>query len=317
MPNRKPTQSRKTRNRRAPPQATSCGPSLVVTSPPVLMDQPGASPPAQPPVGPGSSTMPNSVEQPVTDPVEQPGAMPPADPSNIALMSSVIPSATTNIAPADYQRLCSDVKKPVLDALGRNGRPVSATKGTLSPAPPDTAMQPQPAVHFDASVQGSVASALHQVTGEHILPVVQAQPSQGNKNFQSISISIDARVPPKLKAKIWANEFIEFGSLLQQDLGDTNYHIALSSNQDSKPMQCLEPTEKAKSVKNIDMWTYAFQLFVAVYASKYPSETPGLMKYGEVVRDLATRVGNWLYYDSNFRYLRQHSAASTPWDNTH
>ena len=29
------------------------------------------------------------------------------------------------------------------------------------------------------------------------------------------------------------------------------------------------------------------------------------MKYGEVVRDLAARGGNWRFYDTQFRSLRQ------------
>ena len=33
---------------------------------------------------------------------------------------------------------------------------------------------------------------------------------------------------------------------------------------------------------------------------------PLLMKYSEIIRDLAARGYNWRYYDENFRYLRQH-----------
>ena len=38
------------------------------------------------------------------------------------------------------------------------------------------------------------------------------------------------------------------------------------------------------------------------------------MKYGEVVRDLAARGGNWRYYDTNFRYLKQQQPASLAWN---
>jgi hypothetical protein len=55
---------------------------------------------------------------------------------------------------------------------------------------------------------------------------------------------------------------------------------------------------------SIDAWTSAFQIFVGVYTSKFPQEAPDLMKYAEVVRDLAARGANWrLVYDTQFRSL--------------
>ena len=34
-------------------------------------------------------------------------------------------------------------------------------------------------------------------------------------------------------------------------------------------------------------------------------EAPALMKYSEVVRDLALRGADWRFYDTQFRLLRQ------------
>ena len=41
------------------------------------------------------------------------------------------------------------------------------------------------------------------------------------------------------------------------------------------------------------------------------------MKYGEVVRDLATRGADWRLYDTQFRLLRQSNPAELPWGYTH
>ena len=41
------------------------------------------------------------------------------------------------------------------------------------------------------------------------------------------------------------------------------------------------------------------------------------MKYGEVVRDLAARGGNWRFYDTQFRSLRQSNVPGMPWGTTH
>ena len=58
-------------------------------------------------------------------------------------------------------------------------------------------------------------------------------------------------------------------------------------------------------------------LFVSVYTSKFPSETPAVMTYGEVVRDLACRSGDWKYYDTNFRYMWQQNPSWMAWGATH
>jgi hypothetical protein len=45
------------------------------------------------------------------------------------------------------------------------------------------------------------------------------------------------------------------------------------------------------------MWMSAFRIFVGVYTQKYPHESPVLMKYGNIVQDLADRGHNWHFYD--------------------
>ena len=46
-------------------------------------------------------------------------------------------------------------------------------------------------------------------------------------------------------------------------------------------------------------------------------ETPQLMKYCEVVRDMAQKLGDLLWYDEQFRYIRQSDPQSYPWDQIH
>ena len=71
----------------------------------------------------------------------------------------------------------------------------------------------------DATVQGPLASALQNVSGENLLQMPQVQ-CTGPFNFNSMSLPIDAQVSAKLKAKIWANEFVDFGLLLSTTPGD-------------------------------------------------------------------------------------------------
>ena len=41
------------------------------------------------------------------------------------------------------------------------------------------------------------------------------------------------------------------------------------------------------------------------------------MKYCEVVRDIASKPGDWSFYDEQFRYIRQSAPDHYPWDNIH
>ena len=174
----------------------------------------------------------------------------------------------------------------------------------------------------DASVQGSVASVLHNLSGEP-LGVGALAPGQDRPRdvFTLTSFSIDCRVPAKLKAKIWAHEYFGFGLLLANSPTEPQYHLSVTTSASSGsaglPTLCLEPTNKAKPLTSIDAWTSAFQIFVGIYTTKFPQEAPALIKYGEVVRDLAARGANWRYYDTNFRYLKQQQPASLAWNEVH
>ena len=119
----------------------------------------------------------------------------------------------------------------------------------------------------DASVQGSVASVLHNLSGE---PLGVGAPAPGQDRprdgFTPTSLSIDCRVPAKLKAKIWAHEYFDFGLLLANSPMEPQYHLSVATSAASGsaglPTLCLEPTNKAKPLTSIDAWTSAFQIFV-------------------------------------------------------
>lgn len=92
------------------------------------------------------------------------------------------------------------------------------------------------------------------------------------------------------------------------------------SNSDSgfTPSLCLEPLAKHKKVTTIiETWLSSFHVFVGAYTKQFPHEAPALMKYGEIIQDLAGRGHNWKFYDENFRFLRQAHHAALPWDRMH
>ena len=142
---------------------------------------------------------------------------------------------------------------------------------------------PNGAIGADATVQGSVASVIHTPSGETLTGVALAQPNDRPGDiFCSMSLPIDARVTTKLKAKIWANEFINFGQLITVTPMEEQFNISVNTSKDSpgQPTLCLEPLQKGKNistVSTIDTWTSAFQIFVGIYTSKFPAEAPALI----------------------------------------
>ena len=238
------------------------------------------------------------------------------DHPSAAIVTSSTPTTGASLSDVTIQQIVSAVSQAVLASLNATGTPTqsrSASETGELPVFASGIVSPSE----DATTQGHVASALQHVSGENFIHVSQPTLSRMS-NFNSVSVTIDAQVSAKLKAKIWANEFFDFGLLLNSGAGDTRYQLSVSSqNGSSLPTLSLEPTQKAKHIANIETWTSAFQIFVGVYTGKYPMEAPALMKYGEVVRDLAARGGDWRFYDTQFRNLRQTNPSEMPWGSTH
>ena len=131
--------------------------------------------------------------------------------------------------------------------------------------------------------------------------------------FYSASLPLDARVPDKIKEKIWREEFVDFGVLLSNPDPTARYERNVRPSPAGHPASLvLEPTAKSKQIRNLSDWLRAFQIFVSIYAQRYSHEAPALMKYCQIVQD-----HNWPYYDENFRFLRQTQASQVPWATVH
>ena len=221
--------------------------------------------------------------------------------------STASSSATANLLP----KLTSAISAAVVQSL--------RSAGLLSTE--DTASDPA------AAVQGSVAAVVQDITGEGQIANSQFANSvlepgsletdtRPEKIHQLISVPLSSKVPDKTQTKIWANDYIDLGTLLSPLPGDPKYNFTVkSSSLSSQPIVSLEPAQASKRIVTIDQWTTAFQTFVAIYTVRFPNSAPGLMKYSATVRDLAAKNANWRYYDENFRYLCQKSLF--PWEEIH
>lgn len=136
---------------------------------------------------------------------------------------------------------------------------------------------------------------------------IAGMPSTPECLFNSPSLPIDARVSGKIRGKIWNSEYFDFSLLLSNPVAEDRYQLTVTGAEGNSaaPAICLEPLAKSKNVLTVDAWFNCFHIFVGIYCQKYLTEAPTLMKYGEVVQDLAASGHNWKFYDENFRVLRQ------------
>ena len=163
-------------------------------------------------------------------------------------------------------------------------------------------------------IQGAVSHFQERLSGE--LPTIT--PQLPSTLFIYPSLPIDACVSAKLRAKILKNEFIDFGALATNPILESKYQVVLQNEGGAQPPSlALEPVTKTRKLSTISSWTSSFMIFVGVYTSQFPSEAPALMKYGEIVQDLAARGHDCHYYDENFRYLRQNQPSAFPWGVIH
>ena len=104
---------------------------------------------------------------------------------------------------------------------------------------------------------------------------------------EPISTSSSAQVKKSPRKKIWCNKFVDFAPFLPS----ANYS---SAGQFSVPVELISninvvPTKRQNNISKIDNWTSALLRLNLVYTEKVSEEAPALMKYAEIVRDLAAR----------------------------
>jgi len=134
---------------------------------------------------------------------------------------------------------------------------------------------------------------------------------------QPISAPIPSQVPKTLRKKIWRNKHIDLAQLLPSDPLAGPHRGGFRFEVDQGGRFAVVPNQRPRSISSIDAWTSAFLRFVAIYAMRFPFETPALIKYMEIVRDLARKRPGpaFIMYDAQFRHLRE--SVQIPWDRIH
>ena len=132
----------------------------------------------------------------------------------------------------------------------------------------------------------------------------------------TINTPIISQIKQSVCQTIWSNKYVELGLLLPNSINSST-NQAYTLQMDNTSNISLAPCNKTRKIHNIESWTSAFIRYMAVYASKFPLKIPALLKYAEIVRDIASRKPghSFLYYDTQFRQARE--TIPLPWDRIH
>ena len=181
-----------------------------------------------------------------------------------------------------------------------------------------------------STIIAAVQTAIQSTSAVHPTDVVEAAFHEDVLQFASGSggevlphsplfhrIPLGSRISAKLKRKFGCKNSLILVLYLDPLPSPNKYAISFTAPSCSSPKTphfTFEAIQNPKKVTSIIDWVSVFQIFVAIYCVKFPNQTPNLMKFCEMVYVIATRGGNWPYYDKQFCYIQQANPQQYPWD---
>ena len=127
------------------------------------------------------------------------------------------------------------VAQAVKDVMAAHQATVSST---VMPTP-----TPTPSAAVEQVVQNEVLSYTTGTTEQALLPALLGVGDQPSHPFSSIAVNLGSRGSAKIKAKIWANEYIDFGALLSVAPPREKFALSMVSSGGAvnQPQLTLEP----------------------------------------------------------------------------
>ncbi|XP_028418481.1 uncharacterized protein LOC114543862 [Dendronephthya gigantea] len=227
-----------------------------------------------------------------------------------SLSSELISTLVSSVTEAVTQKLAGFLPTSASSTSTMASAPTESTSGIeISNQGPNA----------DSLVNDALTSIQENLTGQTTPFSLPCSSAPGpRESFHSAALPLDSRIPDKIKFKIWNEEFVDISTLSGGPDAAAKYEISVRTSDNGQPASLfLEPAAKSKRVKTISDWLRSFHIFVSIYTQRYPHESPALMKYCQIIQDLANRGHNWFYYDENFRFLRQTQATRVPWATVH
>ena len=177
------------------------------------------------------------------------------------------PSAASSIPPGLLEQIVSKVTTevtkqltPLLIPAGQSAPPSSQLQEEVpacTPTDVTIASGDSQSSHSVAAVVSDSVNAVNATLSGEVLPATTSTPLPSGPLFNSASLPIDSRVSPKLKGKIWLQEYIDFGSLLVNPVLDNKFQLSLQTTTEGRtPSLCFEPAARPKKIQNIECLPY-------------------------------------------------------------
>ena len=171
-------------------------------------------------------------------------------------------------------------------------------------------------VNVPRSNQSNSAPFVDQAIQQHVVDIVgetsQASTSRSTGTYIEVGRPIDFKVTDKIRNQIWSNEYIDLSILLEHKSESDETLKLIESDDDSIRLSRQKGKQK---ITSIGMWCDAFLVYLTVYTRKYPEEIASLTTYMHHIKRLFARGGDFIYYDEEFRYLRQRGVVT--WEINH
>ena len=150
---------------------------------------------------------------------------------------------------------------------------------------------------------------INQLVEQHISNLMNTNQQtglEGEDHFISAKRPIDSKISSKVKNQIWANEFVDLGTLLVPKVANTSIKQKRTFEliSDKNDYVALKPTKETNVIQTIEQWSDAFLVYLSIYCEKYPEHLKSMTTYMNMIKILHNRKGDYIWYDQEFRYGR-------------
>ena len=117
-------------------------------------------------------------------------------------------------------------------------------------------------------------------------------------------MSLASHVPSKTRQAILRGEYVEFDSLLPENLWLDGDHRGVSISFDEKQLNIPSHARKKKThIDSIDKWLSAFAIYCTILLVNFPQRAVEMLSYQEIIRSAQRKFTGfaWLSYDIDFR----------------
>ena len=169
---------------------------------------------------------------------------------------SEVSSLTTRPSTADNQGMVSinvDVLSSTISTIVAQAVQSALSQNNVQATLPSGRTTEQDAAVEQALDRETSAIVMSSAGTESLQPIIENSDPKPKQVFTSLAVSLTSRDSAKLKGRIWANEYVDFGSLLfSSPQNEGKYSLSMTpSGSSNHPQVTLEPCHPTKRIHNI------------------------------------------------------------------